>query len=177
MSIHTAASGEPQNCDFHIGAFAVDGNLLGLETSQTERLSRKWLAICKEYLDQHGSSFDETWSGKLSHIRTKLTAAAGVALVTFSANGRIVASLALASGQSAAAENSVLEMFAKSLRDTPLVRAVTRSPDAFQQILQIEERPLMIVVPWPDDATSDQDHKLVQELSLHLAAAFLLGRS
>src|SRR5688500_7505903 len=163
MSTHAEDSPEPQTRDFQIAAFAVDGNLVGLESWQTQRLSQKWLAICKEYLDQHGSSFDETWSGKLSHIRTRFTAAAGVALVTFSANERIVTSLALACGQSSVAENSVLETFVKSLRATPLVRAATRSQDAFQQILQIEQRPLMIVVPWPDDATSDQDHNLVRE--------------
>lgn len=162
---------------FHIAAFAVDGNLVGLEAWSSEQLSQKWLISCSEFLDRHGASFDESWSGRLSHIRTKFTAASGTALVTFSANGRVAASVGLASGVSPAAESSVLAMLVDSLRSTHLVRAATRSEEAFRPVLQIVERPLMIVMPWPDDETSDQDHALVQELSIHLAAAFFLGQS
>ncbi|MFC4314278.1 hypothetical protein ACFPN2_34760 [Steroidobacter flavus] len=175
--MQTPASAEPQKCTFHIAAFGVDGSLVGMDMWSSERLSGQWLAICREYLNQHGSSFDEPWSGKLSHIRTKLTAARGAALVTFSAHGRIVSSLALASGASQVTEKSVLEMFVNSLRQTQLVRVAARTQEPFQQVLQIAERPVMIVVPWADEAISEQDHTLVRELSIHLAAAFFLRPS
>jgi hypothetical protein len=34
----------------------------------------------------------------------------------------------------------------------------------------------MIVVPWPDDSISEDDHGLVRDLALHLAGAFLTWR-
>jgi hypothetical protein len=33
----------------------------------------------------------------------------------------------------------------------------------------------MIVVPWPDEVTSEQDFDLIRELSIHVAAAFFQG--
>lgn len=176
-TMQTPAPTEFQRSTFHIAAFGVDGDLVGMDMWSSERLSGKWLAICKEYLDRHGSAFDEPWSGPLSHLRTKLTAARGAALVTFSSNGSIVSSLALASGKSEETEKSVLEMFVNSLRQTQPVRVAARTQAPFQQVLQIAERPLMIVVPWAHESISEQDHALVRELSIHLAAAFFLRPS
>ncbi len=39
----------------------------------------------------------------------------------------------------------------------------------------IAERPLHAVVSWANPAVSDEDEQLIQELSTHYAAAFLLG--
>lgn len=175
-TMHTASL-EPSIYNFNVAAFGMDGDLIGMDTWSYERLSQKWLAICKEYLAQHGLSFDEPWSGSLSYIRTKRTAVSGTGLVTFCSNGRIVASLALASGASQVTEKSVLEIFVNSLRQSEAVRAAARSNEPFKDILNITQRPLMIVVPWADDLTSDQDHSIVRELSIHLAAAFFLERS
>lgn len=159
-------------CGFHVAAFGMDGDLVGMDRWSFDRLSDKWLAICEEYLRHHGSSFDEPWSGNLSHIRTKLTSVAGTALATFSSHGRIAVSVALASGESPISEKSILEMFVKSLRESQPVRAAARSQVVFQRALDIAERPLMITVPWPDELVSDQEHAVIQELSVHLAAAF-----
>jgi len=39
--------------------------------------------------------------------------------------------------------------------------------------LSLSERPLMVIVPIPDESISDQDNDVVRELALHLASAFL----
>lgn len=157
---------------FFVAAFALDGTLEGIGRWSFEELSDKWLTLCDEYLAVHTSSFDELWSGNLAHIRTRLTRSSGVALVTFSAHGRVGVSIALASGARTAASSSVLKMFVNSLRNVTAVRSSTQSPEPFQQVLTVEERPVMMVVPWADPEISDQDDALMRELSIHLAAAF-----
>lgn len=160
---------------FYIAGFGVDGELEGTDFWPFERLSAKWLDICREYLAAYGASFDEPWSGTLSHIRTRFTAVSSAALVTLSTHGRPVASVALASGFARDAELSVLKMFVNSLRGVELVGIAAKSQEPFEQMLEIPERPLMIVVPWASPETSEQDHALVRELSIHMAGAFLLS--
>ena len=163
---------DTQKQGFHIAGFGVDGELEGVDRFAFEGLSDKWLKICGEYLAGHGTSFEAPWSGNLAHIRTKWTSSSGVALVSFSANGRPVVSMALASGAAPAAESSVLKMYVSSLRALDVVRASARSTEPFKQILDIKERPLMIALPFADLETSDQDNDLVRELSTHIAGAF-----
>jgi hypothetical protein len=158
--------------DFLVAAFGIDGELEGTARFPFAKLSGKWLKICEEFLAAHGPVFEAGWSGNLAHIHTRLTSSSGAALVTFSANGKPAASIALASGLSATAELSVLEMFIHSLRRVEAVAAAATADDPFRDILHIKERPVMIVVPWPVAETSDQDHALVRELSTHLAGAF-----
>jgi hypothetical protein len=54
-----------------------------------------------------------------------------------------------------------------------MVQAAAPHGMAFQAALTLRQRPLMIVVPWPDDSISEDDHRLVRDLALHLAGAFL----
>jgi hypothetical protein len=157
---------------FFIAVFGIDGEPEGFDYWDLSSLSEKWLTLCKEFLEHHGSAFDEAWSGPLSHIATRFTAGSGAALATFRVSGRLVALLALASGHSPQAEHEVVSMFVESLRGLDLIRAATSSPKPFQGMLDIKERPLMIVVPWPDESITDQDHNLVRELGLHTAGAF-----
>jgi hypothetical protein len=157
---------------FFIAPFGVDGEPEGFEYVELGRLSGKWLTIVGEHLREHGASFDVPWSGNLSHIRTKFTSASGVALVTFRVGSQPAASVALASGRAADAESEVLRMFIDSLRRVHLVGAAAASAEPFAKVTMIAERPVMIVVPWPDSAISQQDHSVVRELSLHLAGAF-----
>jgi hypothetical protein len=162
---------------YFIATFGIDGEPVSTGYWSLAKLSAKWLKLCREYLDWHGTAFDEPWSGKLSHIRTKFSAASGVGLVTFSASGIPVVSIVLASGRSPAPETSVLKMFVESLRGVELVRAAAQSDQPFEQALAIKERPLMILVPWAFRETSEEDQALVRELSLHLAGAFFDRRS
>jgi hypothetical protein len=159
---------------FFIASFGINGEMEGIDHWAIDKLSSKWLEICSQYLAFHGASFDAPWSGDLSHIQTKFTAASGAALVTFSAMGKLVASIALASGNAQTTESSVLKMFVNSLRGVELVRAASISLEPFQGVFEIKERPLMVVVPWGDPKTTEQDNALVRELSIHTAGAFFL---
>ena len=161
---------------FYIAPFAIDGEQLGLAYWEMATLSGEWLASCEKHLQQHGLCFDAPWSGNLSHIETKFTAASGVALATFRADGKIAASVLLASGRVPASESEVMDSFVQSLRKVRIASAAAASPEPFQKALAIAERPLMIVVPWPDDAISDENHELVQELAIHMAGSFFAQR-
>jgi|SRR5581483_2269172 len=159
---------------FSVAAFGIDGEVQGIDRWDFEKLSSKWLRICGEYLEHHGASFDASWSGPLAHIQTKFTSASGAALVTFGVKGKLAASVALASGLTPATESSVLKMFVNSLRGVELVAAAAQSPEPFREVLAIEERPLMLVVPWADSEVSEQDQALIRELAIHTAGAFFM---
>jgi len=142
-----------------------------------EKLSTKWLAICNDYLEFNGASFNAPWSGDLSHIYLRLTSASGGALATFSVHSKPATSALLASGVSPSAEAELLKMFVDSLRKVVLVKQAATSSDPFQQVLAIKERPIKIVVPWPDRTISEQDHELIRELAIHTAGAFFVRNS
>ena len=157
---------------FFIAPFSVDGECQAIDYWECAELSARWLAVCAEHLARHGASFDAPWNGNLSHISTKMTAVSGAAIVTFKVGGDIAASVVLADGRSPLAESEVLKMFVESVRKVGVSVAAGTSSHPFQRVLSIEERPLMVVVPWPDDAIAEQDHAAVRELSIHLAGAF-----
>jgi hypothetical protein len=157
---------------FFIAPFVIDGESEGIDYWEIAKLSGKWLAICADHLEKHGSSFDAPWPGHLSYLSTRLTAASGAALVTFRVHGKLASSVALASGRSPAADAEVLKLFVESLRRVRLVVASAQSLEPFEKMLAIVERPVMVVVPWPDTGISDQDHAVVRELELHTAGAF-----
>jgi hypothetical protein len=157
---------------FFVLSFGMDGESVGSGFWERSRLSENWLGTCKDYLGAHGESFDASWNAHLSHIQTKLTSASGAGLVTFFVHGKVVLSVLLLSGLSPPAENPVAEMFIESLKKTVPVEAATRSSSPFRDIFAVRDRPLMVVVPWPEATVSSQDHALVRELGLHLAGAF-----
>jgi hypothetical protein len=68
---------------FFVAPFAIDGEPEGVGRWELDKLSPKWLAMCDQYLELHGTSFDLPWPDGLSHIRTKFTSASGTALVNF----------------------------------------------------------------------------------------------
>jgi hypothetical protein len=157
---------------FFVAPFGIDGEPEGLDRWELAKLSAKWLAICEEHLELHGTSFNAPWRGHISHVQMKFTSASGVALVTFFVRGRPAASVALASGLSPTAEADVMRMFVDSLRRVAVVRAAAASQNPFQEAFTVRERPVMIVVPWPDAMISEQDRALVRELAIHTAGAF-----
>ena len=161
------------NSGFFMAPFAVDGTSQGVARWEPERLSARWLGLCRAFLDGRGASIDTFWDGALSHVRTKITRGSGVSMVIMWIRGVPAASLACVSGRWPDAEPEALRMFVDSLRKIELVRAAATSAPAFEQMLTISDRPLALVVPWPDPRMSDQDHEVIRELSIHLAGALL----
>lgn len=156
---------------FYVASFSIDGEPEGIGFWECSRLSPRWLAVCSEHL-AHGASFEASWPGNLSHVTTKMTAVSGAAIIAFKIGERMAASVALAKGSSPVAEAELLKMFVESLRRIGAAVAATTSPEPFHKMLLIEERPFMMVVPWPDRSITEQDHAVVRELSIHLAGAF-----
>jgi hypothetical protein len=170
MSFETPMLDQPTG--FCVAPFAIDGELEGIGFWDFGKLSEKWLGICRSILEHYAESFEMPWEGNLSHISTKVTAASGAALVTFRVHGAILSSIALLSGAERAVENDVLRMFAASLKGVQLTQLAAKSAEPFQKLFSIEERPLMVVVPWPRRTISESDFRLAKELAIHLAAAF-----
>jgi hypothetical protein len=162
----------PKSPGFFVAPFAVDGETGKLGYWEISKLSPKWLAICEELLDHYGDSFDEAWSGKLSHIETQFTSGSGAALLSFRVRGTPVSSAALLSGRSPEADSHVLTMFVDFLRGVGIVRAAATSDMPFQNMFGISDRPVMIVVPWGHTSVSEQDQDVVSELEAHTAGAF-----
>lgn len=158
---------------FFIAAFAIDGSLEGQGRWIYRDLSAKWSNICDKLLYEEGVNFDHIWRGPLSHIRTKLTSARGAGICTIFVNDHVASSILLLRGHDRGAERDLSRMFVSSLQRVHLVRAITKLSEPFAEVLSMAERPLMAVVPIPDESISDEDHDLVRELSLHLASAFL----
>jgi hypothetical protein len=105
----------------------------------------------------------------LSHLEVRYTRSGRTGLATFWANQVMVSSSLLMDGVKPEADAEVQAMFLESLR-----RSVPTA-DAFGELTEISDRPLHAVVSWANPGVSDEDEKLVQELSTHFAAAFLLG--
>jgi hypothetical protein len=161
-----------QPTGFFVAPFLIDGNLEDIGFWEFAELSEQWLGTCQSILDHYDASFEMPWQGNLSHISTKVTSASGAALVTFRIHGTIASSIALVSGVHSQVEDEVLRMYTESLRRISLAQGIADSPEAFEKARSIKERPLMIVVPWPQDAIDPNDYSLIQELAIHLAAAF-----
>lgn len=157
---------------FTIAAFDPSGLLVGTSSREHSDLSEKWVAIASAYLAKNGESFKADWDGPLAHLKTQFTSSDGVALVSFCSYGISVASLALLCGANSDTELSVLKMFVNSLRKVEVVKESAANKEPFGGVFQLTARPLMIVVPWGDARVSAQDDELVQELALHLSAAF-----
>jgi hypothetical protein len=158
---------------FLVVGFAIDGTLVDKWRWLYRDLSAKWSNICEDLLSAKGVNFDYTWQGPLSHIRTKLTSARGAGICTLFVNDHVASSNLLLRGHDRAVEHDVSRMFVSSLRNVHLVQAATTQSEPFAEVLSLSERPLMVIVPIPDDSISDQDNDVVQELSVHLASAFL----
>jgi len=160
---------------FTVATFTIDGSLEGKGRWMYRDLSAKWSNICDELLRAKGVNFNYTWSGPLSHIRTRLTSVRGAALCTIYVNGHTNIMSLLLRGHNDGAERDMSRMWVSSREKLHLVQAVTTLSEPFAEILSLSERPLMAVVPVPDGSISDQEQDEARELSLHLASAFLRG--
>ena len=159
--------------EFTLAVFGEAGELQSVGRVTGEGLSGKWLDACRALLDEGGGQFDVNWSGPLGHVRTKLTAAGGGAMVTFGVHDQPAVSMFLATGRDAKAEAEVLRNWVESLRAIAFVQENTRWKEPFGDALTIPERPLAVAVPWGHTGVGEEDADLVRELAMHLASAFL----
>jgi hypothetical protein len=157
---------------FFVLPFGIDGEPVGCDFWEESKLSKDWLRTCSSFLDAYGSTFDASWAGNLAHIRTQLTSSSGAGLLTFLVRDKLVLSGLLLAGLAPEAERYLVGQFVESLNTAAVVQAATQRSPAFGAIFSCEKRPVLIVVPWPDEAISERDHGIVRELALHLAAAF-----
>jgi hypothetical protein len=159
---------------FHILAFSIDGDPVGSGFWERSKLSAQWIEVCARELATGGSepAIQIEWNGNLSHIRTSIASAEGTAMVSFLVNDIITASAILMAGSSAPAERAASQMWVDSLRRSNIVLVASSSSNPFEQVLTTNERPLLVVIPWPDARVSEQDRELVRELLLHLARAY-----
>ena len=162
---------------FYITPFGIDGEQVGLGFWNASQLSDVWLGVCNNFLKDHGAVFAASWGGKLFELRTKCTSASGATIATLFVRDRVASSLLFLSGQSPEVERTVTEMFVESLRKTVWVQTAASSLHPFSAIASTGERPLMVVVAWPEPTISEQDNNIVRELGLHLAGAFLTESS
>jgi len=158
---------------FFIAGFAIDGSLEVKDRWNYRDLSSRWSNVCDELLRTKGVNFNHTWSGPLSHIRTRLTSARGAGLCAVYVNDHIAWSSLLLRGNDRGAELATSKMYVNSLQRTDFLQVFAALSEPFAEVLSMSERPVMVFVPIPDEAVSDQDYDVVRELSLHLASAFL----
>lgn len=158
---------------FLIAAFSAFGHFEGVRWREYQSFSHKWIELCGELFSEFGDIFDYTWPGNLAHIRTKFTSDQGVGMCTIFVNGRTASSILLMKGGSIGIEKDVIKVFLESVH-TPLLNAPGgRAENGFSELNTISDRPLMAVVPFPNNEISNQDHEIARELGWHMAAAFL----
>ena len=159
-----------QENGFFVTPFGIDGYPVGSGFWEYSKLSEHWLSVCQQVSSTATS--DAPFSGKLSHIRLKWTSATGAAIGTFLVNDKVVCSVLLLTGRSHPSESQVAQMFVESLRRNDTVRIAAGDAKPFEAILTANERPMMVVVTWPQESVSAPDTTLVRELAIHLAGAF-----
>jgi hypothetical protein len=162
---------EPQH--FTIAPFGIDGSLEGRAVWNIADLSPKWIGVCSDIIRENGTTFDRSLGGQLKHLSIKCITVKAAALVTISAHNRPVSLGAFALGVEPQSDIDVLTMFARSTsQSTSRFHAPDR--EAFAELYAITDRPLLVVVPWPDLLVSDEEHDLAREIMLHFIAALLL---
>src|SRR5262249_25983748 len=132
---------------FTVAGFTIDGVLEGKWPWTYRELSPRWSNICDQLLRERGVNFDHTWSGPLSHIRTKLTSSRGAGLLTIFVNAHVAASHLVLRGHDLGAEREMSKMFVSSFQQVRLVQSITTLSEPFAEVLSLSERPLMVVVP------------------------------
>ncbi len=162
-----------ENNAFFTAAFGADGELIGVLQRGLSNLSPRWLQFCRGLLAQGGEAFRTALPEPLDRLEVKFTAASGAAIATFSVSGQLAASAAYLRGDDSGAERELLGLFVESLRRSAVVRQCQASPEPFQSVFGLSQRPLHVVVPWGNPQVAEQDDDLVSELGNHLAAVFL----
>ena len=158
---------------YHVAVFLPDGSLEGTGVRQRAGLSAKWLGVAAELLAVVGASGRAAVPFEnLTHLELRFTRLRSAALVTYCAGGALAVSTLLLTGEDPTVEAEVIEMFLASARRS--VSVPVSGPRApFDQLGSLRQRPLHAVVVWGNPGVTDQDGELIQELSAHVAGAFL----
>lgn len=159
---------------YFVAAFGLDGEHIGTGEMTFASLSEHWLGVCRSLVEGYGPVFDINLQGTLSHVRLKCTSAEGAALVDIYMRGHLASSAAVVTGDSPIAEEQVLGMFRRSLENATSRYFTDQRAPSFD-FTAISERPLLIVVPWPNEAVSAQDHEIAKELQWHFAGSLMCG--
>lgn len=154
---------------FVVAAFAADGALEGTGEWRIDALSSEWLSIAHGLLTSNEPAFRTSFEGPLSHVSIQFTSVSGVAIGTMFVHGELAASMLLLRGEDHAAEAEVRSMWFTSVRKT----VASGSEMPFEAATKLDQRPLMVVVPWGNPAVEDNDYELIRELALHIAGAYL----
>ena len=157
---------------FYVVAFGIDGRCEGKGFWARSKLSSDLIGLSGEFLRKHGEIFNNHFDGELKSVSLQLTSSLGAAIGTYSVNGIIAASVLMLSGKSPESDMGVAQMFISSIRKSSASTVGQLTEAAFGDILSFEDRPLMAVVPWPSESLSDDEFEMVQEISLHVGAAF-----
>ena len=166
------------NPTYFVAPFAVNGELMGIGEGTTSELSQQGREFWRRLLEASGPAFKgPVPSPGMEHVGLRFTSAEGAALVTFTVRDEIASSAVALRGTNPPAESELLKLFVESVRRAPLAKQSGAGPTAFEAVLQLTQRPLYVVVPWPNPRLSDEELDLVQELDSHLAAALLVSSS
>ena len=133
----------------------------------------KLAGVAVEIQPGRGPVFDQPLQGPLRHLRIKCTAAGSVAMVVLYAHEVPVTSFAVVTGAAPSEEAEALTMFTEAIRASTRQYQVSGIEAPFSEITTLPQRPLMVVIPWPQSPVAEQDRELVKELSWHLAAALI----
>src|SRR5262249_33688371 len=147
--------------------------LVGVGSRQRAALSPKWLAIAGDLVRSATQCGRAALSIKsLDHLAMKLTRVRSASLATYYAHGVTAASTLMLRGDDPHTEADLIKMFVESLRSSARVASLGH-PRPFSELFSLKKRPLHVVVPWVQHEIDEDDVKLVQELSAHVAGAVL----
>lgn len=151
--------------------FACDGELLGVGSWSSGNLSTDWLTRCAALSEfEHPNTIH--LAQPYNDFSVCSTVVDGVALATFRYRDTIAASAVISNGQDRLTETDIFRMFLDSIRNVELVR-LAETNRGFDTLWSIQERPLMVVVPWPIHEMTDSDSEVVTQFSIHFAASLI----
>ena len=157
---------------FWVAPFGIDGELEGTGFWDFSSLTERWLEHYRAFLKAKGPNFDCQLDEPLSRFRLKLTSSSGAALLTISVLNNVASSLALLGGIFPEIDRQVARLFVDSVRRSALAKTTANSAKPFETLFNIAHRPLMAVIPWPNDLIPAEDYNLAREVGLHFSAAF-----
>ncbi|MBN8627490.1 MAG: hypothetical protein J0M17_18590 [Planctomycetes bacterium] len=154
---------------FYVAPFAADGESLGIGFWESAKLSANWIAVATTFIEVGGAAFRSAWAGNLGYVETQLTSQNGAGIATFFVRDQIANSILLLSGQAPSVEQDVEHMFSSSMQRA--IPAQSRASVA-DELGRLSQRPLVAVFVWGNQAISDADHEVVQQLTTHFACAY-----
>ncbi len=153
---------------FHVAPFSCDGELLGIGEWTASNLESAWLDRLEllSAPDNSGQCFMPSPFSEYS-VRATIVAESGIA--TFFVRNILAASIAMLPGRNQVAELQMLNLFIESVRKIPLV-VESEIDSRMDQMTRIENRPLVVAIPWPDNRISDYEFDIISSSSIHFAA-------